>query len=56
MSDIPNFAAWSHENLAKFAAESYIKMQEQQEAIEQWQIDFKDVMIELRNLNMKVTK
>ena len=56
MSDIPNFAAWSQENLAKFAAESYLKMQQQQEAIEQWQIDFKDVMIELRNLNMKVTK
>ena len=50
MSDLPNFAAWSHENLAKFAVDSYRKMQQQQETIEQLQGDFKDAMVELRKL------
>jgi hypothetical protein len=48
LSDIPNFAAWSNENLANFARDSYIRMQEQQEAIEQLQGDFKYAMVELR--------
>jgi len=46
--DIPNFAAWSHANLAQFAEESYIRMMQQQEAIEQYQRDLKDAMAELR--------
>jgi hypothetical protein len=50
MNDIPNFAAWSNENLAKFAAEAYLKMQEQQDYIMQLQGDFKDAMVELRKL------
>jgi uncharacterized protein (DUF1778 family) len=33
--DVPNFAAWSNKNLADFAVEAYLKMQEQQEVIEQ---------------------
>ena len=51
MSDLPKFAAWSHENLAQFAAEAYRKMQQQQETIEQLQGDFKDAMVELRKLS-----
>ena len=50
MSDTPNFAAWSNENLAKFALEAYLKMQEQQDYIMQLQGDFKDAMVELRKL------
>ena len=50
MSDTPNFAAWSNENLAKFAAEAYLKMQEQQDYIMQLQGDFRDAMVELRKL------
>lgn len=50
MSDLPKFAAWSHDNLAQFAAEAYRKMQQQQETIEQLQGDFKDAMCELRKL------
>jgi len=50
VSDLPNFAAWSHENLAQFSAEAYRKMQQQQETIEQLQGDFKDAMVELRKL------
>jgi hypothetical protein len=48
LSDIPNFAAWSNANLAKFAKDAYLRMQAQQEAIEQLQGDFKDAMVELR--------
>jgi hypothetical protein len=48
MNDLPNFAAWTTENLAKFAADAYVKMQEQHEAIEQYQRDLKDAMAELR--------
>ena len=48
MTDLPNFKAWSNENLAKFAEDSYLCMQRQQEAIEQLQGDFKDAMVELR--------
>ena len=50
VSDLPNFAAWSHENLAQFAVDAYRKMQQQQEQIEQLQGDFKDAMVELRKL------
>jgi hypothetical protein len=50
MSDTPNFAAWSNANLAKFALEAYLKMQEQQDYIMQLQGDFKDAMVELRKL------
>ena len=48
VNDIPNFAAWSNENLAKFAKDSYLRMQVQQDAIMQLQGDFKDAMVELR--------
>jgi hypothetical protein len=34
MHDLPNFAAWSNENLANFAKDAYLKMQEQQDVIE----------------------
>jgi hypothetical protein len=50
MNDIPNFAAWSNENLAQFAGEAYLKMQEQQDYIMQLPGDFKDAMVELRKL------
>jgi hypothetical protein len=48
--DIPNFEAWSNENLAKFASDSYKRMQTQQEVIMQLQGDFKDAMAQLRQL------
>ena len=46
--DLPNFAAWSNKNLADFAVEAYIRMQEQQEAIEELRNDLKFAMSELR--------
>lgn len=48
--DPPNFAAWNHETLAKFASEAYQRMQEQQEAIEQLQQNWKDAMQEIRRM------
>jgi hypothetical protein len=32
--DLPNFAEWSNKNLADFAVEAYIRLQEQQEIIQ----------------------
>jgi len=48
--DVPNFAAWSNENLANFCMDSYHRMQEQQEAIEQLQQNWKDAMQEIRRM------
>jgi len=50
VKDYPNFAAWSHENLAKFCTDSYQRMQEQQEMIEQLQQNWKDAMQEIRRM------
>ena len=47
---MPTFESWSQENLAKFAKESYIKMQEQQDYIEQLQNDLKDAINAYRSL------
>ena len=44
MQDLPNFAAWSNENLAKFAMEAYLRLQAQQDALEQLRGDLKDAM------------
>lgn len=41
---MPTFETWNHENLVKFAAEAYQKMQQQQERIEQLQNDLKDAI------------
>jgi hypothetical protein len=39
--ETPNFAAWSNQNLANFAAEAYIRMQELQEENECLKLDAK---------------
>jgi len=41
MKDLPNFAAWTNENLAKFAKEAYARMLLQQEEIEHLKLDAK---------------
>ena len=48
MSDLPNFPAWERQTLDKFAADSYIRMQQQAEAIEQLRGDLRDAMKLLR--------
>jgi hypothetical protein len=44
MKDTPNFAAWNHDTLAKFAADAYVRMQEQEEVITHCKLDLKDAM------------
>jgi hypothetical protein len=56
MNDTPNFAAWTSENLAKFAKEAYVRMQEQQETIEQLRQDWKDAMVEVRRYMHEASK
>lgn len=48
--DTPNFAAWHHDTLARFAMESYLKMQEQQAQIEQLSLDKKTAIEQYRRL------
>lgn len=47
---MPNFESWSHENLAKFAAEAYAKMQDQHDQIQHLQNDLKDAIKAYREL------
>jgi hypothetical protein len=54
--DLPNFAAWNQETLAKFCTDSYLRMQEQQIAIEQYQGDLKDAMVQLRKAMWEASK
>jgi hypothetical protein len=44
MNDAPNFAAWSLENLVNFSQDSYQRMIDQEQAIEQLRLDLKDAM------------
>ena len=47
---MPAFDTWSQENLAKFAAEAYAKMQEQDDRIQHLQNDLKDALNAYREL------
>jgi hypothetical protein len=47
---MPAFETWSQENLAKFAAEAYAKMQEQNDQIQHLQNDLKDAIKAYREL------
>ena len=47
---MPAFDTWSQENLAKFAAEAYAKMQEQDDRIQQLQNDLKTAINASREL------
>jgi hypothetical protein len=50
MNDTPNFAAWTNENLSKFALDAYLRLQAQQDAIEQLRGDLKDAMQLIRQI------
>lgn len=50
MPAMTTFATWTHENLAKFAEESYAKICEQNERIEYLQRDVKDALEAYRSL------
>ena len=44
MSDLPNFAAWERQTLDKFAQDAYLRLQAQQEALEQLRGDLRDAL------------
>jgi len=45
---MPNFASWERETLDKFATEAYLRLQAQEDALEQLRGDLKDAMKLLR--------
>ena len=48
MTDLPNFAAWERTTLDRFALDAYLRLQAQQEALEQLRGDLRDAMGLLR--------
>lgn len=55
-NDTPNFAAWSNENLANFAKDSYLQMKKQDEALQQLRLDLKDAMKVARQLHSELSR
>ena len=54
--DLPNFAAWSAKNLADFATEAYIRMQEMQEENEHLKLDAKAALEAARKAMIEASK
>ena len=50
MNDIPNFAAWSNKNLADFAVDAYLRMQELAYDLEQERLNSKAALEMARKL------
>jgi hypothetical protein len=50
LKDTPNFAAWSNKNLADFATEAYIRMQEMAYDLEQERLNTKAALEMTRKL------
>tara|TARA_R110002126_G_scaffold103913_1_gene237117 strand:- start:114 stop:293 length:180 start_codon:yes stop_codon:yes gene_type:complete len=44
LNDLPNFAAWERQTLDRFALDAYLRLQAQQEALEQLRGDLRDAM------------
>jgi len=54
--DTPNFAAWNQETLTKFCTDSYLRMQEQQEEIENLKLDAKAALQAARKAMIEGSK
>ena len=54
--NLPNFAAWSNKNLANFATEAYIRMQEMQEENEHLKLDAKAALEAARKAMIEASK
>jgi hypothetical protein len=50
--ETPYFYNWEHGNLAKFATDCYIRLQDEQAANEQLRLDLKDAMKLARQQNL----
>lgn len=48
--DVPNFAAWSNKNLADFATEAYLRLQEMEYNLEQERLNTKVALEAARKL------
>jgi hypothetical protein len=48
LNDLPNFSAWERQTLDRFALDAYLRLQQQQEALEQLRQDLRDAMNLLR--------
>jgi hypothetical protein len=53
---MPEFKTWSRENLDQFATEAYIKLQEQEDLIQQLNCDLKDAIEAYRVLMRRDTQ
>lgn len=47
----PTFATWERPTLDKFALEAYLRLQQQQDQLEQLRLDLKDAIEAYRALN-----
>ena len=47
----PTFATWERETLDKFALEAHLRLQQQQDQLEQLRLDLKDAIAAYRALN-----
>jgi len=47
---MPEFKTWTRENLDKFATDAYLKLQEQEDLIQQLNCDLKDAIKAYRDL------
>jgi uncharacterized protein CbrC (UPF0167 family) len=54
--DLPNFAAWNQETLAKFCTDAYLRMQAQQEEIEHLRLDAKAALEAARRAMVEGSK
>lgn len=54
MTNMPEFQTWSQTNLAKFAHESYAKLCQQDDIIQQLQCDLKTAIEAYRTLSKQI--
>ena len=47
----PTFATWERETLDKFALEAHLRLQQQQDQLEQLRLDLKDAIAAYRAIN-----
>ena len=49
----PTFSTWERKNLDKFALEAYLRLQQQQDQLEQLRGDLKDAIAAYRSRNLR---
>ena len=54
--NLPEFASWSHKNLADFAAQAHVRMLEQEEELKQERLNTKAALLAVRKLIVEAAK